>query len=279
VTGSRRGRGGPGVKENIRVAGGRRAAGVMGQRRSPNHPLQQTAAAVSVSGSSSLTEAAAAAELGRSAKSSLMTPEDAKQRSEQQLRQLGVRINPNLPLVEGPSELSPRDAQEVMSRAFVLSYVIGVGHGRPGTEMLERVRKAGLESVLTLQEQEWLAAKRLGPQTRAEVAWFVESVQACAWALGLVELHPLKHAPDELADHFLSPAIDPAARIRGARLRPNEELYAQADLFYRLHWAARQAQLDRTPFPQPEISVRMRRRALDWIIGVPYEWDEVPTDT
>lgn len=222
---------------------------------------------------------AAATELGRSAEESLMTPVDAKQRSEQQLRQLGVRVNQDLPLVEELSELSPRNAQEVMSRAFVLCYVIGVGHGRPGKEMLERVRKASLESALSPQEQEWLAAKKLSPQTRGEVAWLVESVQACAWALGLVELHPLKHAPDELADHFLSPAIDPAARIQEARLRPMEELYAQADLFYRLHWAARQAQVDGTPFPEPEISVRMRRRALDWIVGVPYEWDEVPTDT
>ena len=67
--------------------------------------------------------------------------------------------------------------------------------------------------------------------------------------------------------------------MASAQLRPFEELYAQADLHYRLHWAARQARLDGTEFPVPEMTVEMRRRALDWIIGVPEDWDDISTDT
>src|SRR5262249_50300789 len=77
-----RGRGGPGEGPPVRLlpASGRgqtgrsREGGLGSLHHStvtasgPNHPLQQTAAAVSVSGSSLLTQAAAAAERGRSAK-------------------------------------------------------------------------------------------------------------------------------------------------------------------------------------------------------------------
>ena len=198
--------------------------------------------------------------------------EATKKRNQEQLHALGVRVNPNLPTIEVPSELSPRSPRDVCARAFVLTFVIGIGYGRTGSEMLGRIQQAGLADHLSPMEHELLAQPSYTQSDTANAAWLAEAVQACAWALGYLPLHPLQGASDELASHFRS---DAQQRITSARLLPFDELYTQADLHYRLHWAARQARLDSTAFPIPEVAVEMRRRALDWIIGVPKEWDDL----
>ena len=202
--------------------------------------------------------------------------EAVKIRNQEQLHALGVRVNPNLPTLEVPSELSPRSAGDVCARAFVLSFVIGIGYGRSGSEMLTRVRQAGLADQLSPDEHELLAQSSYTQADTARAAWFAEAVQACAWALGYLPLDPLQGASDQLASHFRA---DAQQRIASAQLLPFDQLYAQADLHYRLHWAARQARLEGTAFPLPEIAVEMRRHALDWIIGVPEDWDDISTDT
>jgi hypothetical protein len=207
-----------------------------------------------------------------------MNPSDIKSQNESMLRSLGIRINSSLPKLEDPANLKPRNAQQVMTRAFVMSWVIGVGHHKPGSEMLERVRSAGLEDHLTPIEREWLGHKSLDFPTKCEIAWHCEAVQACAWALGLVEMHPLKDPDEKLAEYFV-PVNDPSTRIEQATLRPFPRIYEQADLYYRLHWAAIDAMLGSVTFPRYEVAVRMRRKALDWIIGVPFEWDEIRSDT
>jgi hypothetical protein len=200
-----------------------------------------------------------------------------KSSSEKRLHALGVRVNPHLPLLEEKANLSPRSASAVCARAFVLSFVIGVGYGRSGSEMLDGIRQADLADHLSPAENKFLGQTRYTKQNRAGAAWLAEAVQACAWALGYLPLHPLEGASDDLASLFLD--VDAQQRISVAQLRPFPELYAEADFHYRLHWAARQAGLDGTEFPLPEIAVEMRRRALDWIIGVPEEWDDISTDT
>jgi len=202
--------------------------------------------------------------------------EAVKIRSQEQLQALGVRVNPNLPTLEVPSELSPRSASAVCARAYVLTFIIGIGYGRTGSEMLGRIQQAGLADHLSPSERELLARSSYTPSDTARAAWLAESVQACAWALGYLLLNPLDGASAQLASHFRA---DAQQRIASAQLRPFDELYAQADLHYRLHWAARQARLDGAKFPIPELAVEMRRRALDWIIGVAEDWDDISTDT
>lgn len=206
-------------------------------------------------------------------------PQAAKMQSEDQLRSLNVLVNPNLPVIEAPSDLAPRSPSAVAGRAFVLSYVVGIGYGRSGSEMLARIQEFGIAAHLSPLERDFLAQASYSESDTAWASWLGEAAQSLAWALGYVELHPLRLSSDELAAHFLSPEIVPLQQIESATLRPFDQLYAQADLHYRLHWAARQARLARKPFPQPETCIEMRRRSLDWIIGAPNEWDDIPSDT
>ena len=204
-----------------------------------------------------------------------MNPADIKLASEGRLRALGVMANEHLPTIEEAVELKPRAALEVSVRACVLSHVIGVGYGRSGEEMLSWLTEAGLASGLTPREKEFLMQRKFSEQDRAWAAWHAAAVHACAWALGLEEMEPLAECPDTLASHF-PPKTGPKA---SAALRPFSEIYAETDLYYRLHWAARQARIEGTDFPRAEIEVQLRRQSLDWIVGLPYEWDDVPSDT
>jgi hypothetical protein len=195
--------------------------------------------------------------------------------NENRLKALGVPLNPNLPAIEELSELTPRTALEVYSRASVLSHVIGVGYGRSGSEMLEALESIGLSSELTPKELRLLQQANYSEHDRAWAAWQFASVHACAWALGLEPLEPLGPCSDSLASHFpFSRRPDPSAV-----LKPLDVLYREADFYYRLHWAARQLQFDGGNLPLSETEIRFRRHGLDWIVGLPYAWDDIPLDT
>ena len=73
---------------------------------------------------------------------------------------------------------------------------------------------------------------------------------------------------------------DPSDFIKGATLRSFDDIYAQADLHCRMHWAARNSRLTGAECPVKEgFFIAERRKPLDWVIGVEADWDEVPMDT
>jgi hypothetical protein len=156
---------------------------------------------------------------------------------------------------------------------------IGVGYDQSSSATLARITKHGVAEYLSPAERALLGQSAFSEREVVSAQWLAEAVQACAWALALTALNPLQHCDDDLADLFMASSVPTLQRIASSTLRPFDELYAQADLHYRLHWALVQSRLDGSPSPQRERFVQIRRRTLDWIIGVPYEWDDVPTDT
>jgi hypothetical protein len=204
-----------------------------------------------------------------------MNPQDIKLASEKRLVALGVTVNEHLPPIESPTELAPRSAQQVLTRAHVLSHIIGVGYGRSGSEMRKWLTEAGLAGALSPREKNFLKQKTYSERDRAWAAWLFASVHACAWALALEHMDPLGECPNTLASHF-PPKTGPRP---DASLRGFQSIYAEADFYYRLHWAARQSRLEGIDFPRPEIEIQLRRQSLDWIVGLPYEWDDMHADT
>jgi hypothetical protein len=208
----------------------------------------------------------------------LMNASEAKQLNEQWLRDSGITVNPALPQIEEPTQLRPRSAEKVATRAWVLSHVMGVGMGRTADEVLDQLRAAELMDFLTPRERNLLRKPRFGHSDKAWAACLSEAVHGCAWALGLLNTGPLEKFPAAVASHFPR-GSDPFPSIHAAHLRNFDEIYLRADLNYRLHWAARQARFDGAPFPFPEAYLQPRRHAVDWIVGVPHDWDDVPLNT
>ena len=172
-----------------------------------------------------------------------------------------------------------RIAESVAKRCMVISHIIGIGFGGAATKLREAVVKFGLLDSLSNHEKDMLSREKHTKQEKIDAEWLAECMQSFAWCLGLDSLEPLQYCGDDLASRFPAPFTDPSDFISGAVLRPYDEIYRQADLHYRLHWAARNARLTSIEFPVKEGLIRERRKALDWVIGVEADWDEVPSDT
>lgn len=208
-----------------------------------------------------------------------MTPALAKAASHEFLRHHAVELNEALPLIESIEELRPQDARSVAIRSVVLCYLIGLGFGADVRRLKASLEQFGLIEHASAKEQDLLNKSHHTEQEKINVTWLTECIQSLAWCMDLVELDPFRRCDDDLASHFPPPFTDPREFIAEATLRPQDEIYQQADLHYRLHWAARNARLMGTQSKADEGLISERRKALDWAIGVEADWDEIPLDT
>jgi hypothetical protein len=208
-----------------------------------------------------------------------MTPALAKTASHEFLRRHSVEVNETLPLLESFEELMPQDARSVATRTVVLNHVIGIGFGADASRLRAALEEFGLFEHASAREQDLLSRSEHTQQEKVNATWLTECVQSFTWCLGLVELDPFQGCDDDLASHFPRPFTDPREFISQATLRPLDEIYQQADLYYRLHWAARNARLMGHQSTVDEGLISERRKALDWVIGVEADWDEIPLDT
>lgn len=207
-----------------------------------------------------------------------MTPSIAKTRSHEILRRDQIQINEWLPEIEPGQELHAQNARSVATRCIVLGYVIRIGIGGNAASYKDLLEKFDLYHNASPSEQDLLSRDNHTRQELIDATWLTECVQSLAWCLGMVNLDPFQHCDDDLASHFPDFEVDPRDFISRSSLRPFDEIYQQADLHYRLHWAARNARLTGQPCRVKEGLIGERRKALDWVIGVA-DWDNVPDNT
>jgi hypothetical protein len=114
-------------------------------------------------------------------------------------------------------------------------------------------------------------------KARVEAIWVFAWAGTLAPALDFGEACPntlVKLFPDLLHN-------ESSDGFRGRfKLRTNEEVAAQCDLAYCLHWSIRDAVLNgvRPPGKLHPLFVIERRRALEWCLST-VDWDDVPMDT
>ena len=209
----------------------------------------------------------------------MVNPEQVKVDSIALLRSWDVPVIEHLPTLEAESELSPQTPAAVARRCSVLTHVIMIGYDGDPTDSRDAVTKWELTPFTSAHERDLFGSTKPTKQDRIDATWLTECMQSFAWCLRLSELNVLRHCDDDLANRFPEPYSDPSDFISSASLRPFEEIYRQADIHYRLHWAARNGLLTGAKVSISESIIRERRRALDWVIGVEADWDEVPSDT
>ncbi|WP_185843463.1 DUF4272 domain-containing protein [Pseudoalteromonas luteoviolacea] len=165
-----------------------------------------------------------------------------KQRNKAYLDSIGIITNASLPTIEELVEVKPQGAESIAKRICALSYVIGLAYGANPKQLRDYLKSYGLWESVTYREKRLLEAELISTKEQNEIRWMVESMQALAWSLGIVELDNLKNC----------------------------------DLLYQMHWACNhdnsQNQLDKGV-------ICARRRALDWVYGVDPEWEDIPMDT
>lgn len=210
-----------------------------------------------------------------------MSPDELEQiktDSEARLRAFGVKVNENLPPLEQPTL---RPAGEVVARAAVMNALCEVGEGAPQALVKRWVEQNRLEAALTDEERALLERKTPLPVLERDgLIWRSESVWALSWALRRVEVLDWEtFAPKER--RHLWPDLrrgEPALPyLQTPGLRSLRELVREADLAFRLHWAAVDASYLGEEFPaerfHPDL-IQERRHALQWVLNAGVSWAE-----
>jgi hypothetical protein len=207
-----------------------------------------------------------------------VTPELIKTENEGFLHNLGIKVNPALPVVESKDEVRPRSTSDVGKRACALSFTIRLGYGYPIEQAKGQLQSLDLWNVLGSHEKKVLESGDLTEQDKINFGWQAECVQVLAWALNKANLDHTVGCDDDLADKI--PFEDGVKEfIDNAKLRPIEEIQQQVDLIYRMHWYTVHCRLNGIDCILNEGIIKERRRAFDWMYGVEEDWDEVPMDT
>lgn len=110
-----------------------------------------------------------------------------------------------------------------------------------------------------------------------------EGLAVLLWALNLFEMPSADErcSPDDFRSAISSPDSGSASDfIKSARCRSPDELAAEAERIWQLHWQARDGGRHHKG-PREPVDLNIigeRHHAINWIIG-DEEWDDVLTDT
>jgi len=217
-----------------------------------------------------------------------MTPEDRRAATETLLRAHDIRVNPYLPMIESGDEVRLRTADEVAQRMTALWGVVGASMAPDNTLYREYFADDARRAWLSPREAAFLANDAPPEPDVIQFSWRLEALVFLAWCAGLVEQLPVLPSGASSADALLPlfpDAVDQEPeRLRAAiRLRGKAEILDWSDRLYRIHWAVRDAKLNKhAPPPGIDAGVVMEwHHAVNWMTCYDdgADWDDVTTDT
>lgn len=209
--------------------------------------------------------------------------EAIKRQNEETIRNHGGQICDWLPWPD--PDAPQRDTPAVVRRALVLNAMLQIAFKAPTSFIKKWIGENGLENDLVDSEREILNRPNaeLTQQEQANLFWYLEALWALVWATGLIDELPFDHkVGSNLAS--LCPSLqrneDGSKFINRMNLRSHEELYQMLDLYYRLHWWTRNAELQGQQTGNVSIDIIMeRRKALEWVLNAEDDWDNVEMST
>ncbi|WP_145261587.1 DUF4272 domain-containing protein [Planctomycetes bacterium Pan216] len=199
------------------------------------------------------------------------------------LKEEGVPYIDHLPVIETEAESVRRSTEEVALRTMALALVAAKGEGLEQEHVDNWIERFDLAEAFTPQEREFIQDPDPDPARSVHLSWRYECCWVLLWALGYFEE---LHRPDTMCDPKKVVSLifgdSREAFIKNAKLRSQKDLLDAADLIYRYHWAAVEAQVnngDDAAGLHDGVCVE-HHRALNWLIGhMNAQWDDVSTDT
>jgi hypothetical protein len=213
------------------------------------------------------------------------TAEQRKKQTEKYLKSLNIPFIDHLPQIEEENEVKIRTAQEIVERILILVYLAYVSEVPDEREnVVEFLKTNLLWDKVSPDEKELFQKEDLTEQETTNISWRSEGVWLLLWTINKVDKLELPTEQVEipkivsLLPGFLT---DPTEFIKNSIVRPRTEILDQSDLVYRLHWATRNADLNKQPMPANlDLSIIMERHyAINWVTFYADEWDEISTDT
>ena len=152
-------------------------------------------------------------------------------------------------------------------------------------EIIRFLKESNLWEDCSLIEIELFEADEFSEQEKINISWQSEAIWIMLWAIKKIEKLNLptqqcevRKIVESLPNYLES--IDQF--ISDAELRDKSEILDKSDLFYRLHWAARQAWINKEKMPaniNHEVIMEWHY-AINWITNYEdLEWDDITTDT
>lgn len=216
---------------------------------------------------------------------------ERKSRSEAKLRAFQVPICDWLPYTEPESDISWKAPRDVARRCLILCAVSVYAQGMFHERILPWLKTENLWQFCSKSEKRFFREAEIYDKQRMQLSWRMEGIVALLWSLGRL---PELDWPTELCDFRVIAGIVPALGqvttdfVASAAYRPISEILDQIDLYYRLHWAVVDENLNNREMPAGVNGaiVFERRYALEWLIysreniaDTSDIWDEIPMDT
>jgi hypothetical protein len=211
-----------------------------------------------------------------------LNPQAVKKESEEIILRAGGQICDWLPHIER-KKLRSRD--EIVARALVLNAMLQIHFGAP-TEVIEDwIERNDLTNSLSPREADILSTDNdeLSEQELTDLFWYIEALWALMWVGSLIDEMPF----DRPVENFMA-SLAPNLQInedgskfsKKMKIRPYDDIFRMLDLYFRLHWYARNGELTgNSTEPVSHDIIMERRKALEWVLAPDEEWDDIALNT
>lgn len=208
-----------------------------------------------------------------------------REQSVRRLRRWKLSDPGSLPLHAAEDFEWVRSPDAVADRCHAIVAALALAHRAPVQTVRNAIDAYDLEPSLGRRELELLRVlegdeepdEEELQQLLVDISWREEALHALLWVLRFVDdLPPDQMCPKQPAYEQLAPGLDPGKAPDGVRMRPLSEIAAMLDLYYCLHWHARNAQYhgDVWDYQIAPGVVLERRRALEWLFQ-DARWEDV----
>lgn len=215
----------------------------------------------------------------------MKTANERKRETEILLRELNIPYLDHLPVIEEEHEAVLRTGPEIAERILILTYLNYVSEVPGGaSEVIAFLKTNDLWDKVSPDEKELFQKEKLTRQEEINISWRTEAIWLLLWTIHKVEelaLPTQEIEPNDILERLPEFLSDPTDFINEVTLRPTSAILDMSDLIYRLHWAARNADLNGEPMPASlNSSVIMERHyAINWLTYYADEWDDITLDT
>lgn len=213
-----------------------------------------------------------------------MTALERKEKTEAYLKGLDIPINPWLPVIEEEADTIVRTAEDIAKRIIILLYLGGYAEDGDRKEIIDFLQAESLWDSVSDYEKELLSKRRLTEKDKIKISWQSENIYLLLWAINKIDLLdlPIEHCNiGEMFDLLPGPFEPTQDYIQNATVRSKPEILDKSDLIYRLHWAAREANLRNQDIPG-DIDIEILQEwhyAINWVTYYNDDWDDIQTDT
>ena len=227
----------------------------------------------------------------------ILTPQERRNNTIEQLKKSGITYNLRLPLLEPGEAICLKSTEEIEKRCLgsmlFIQLACSINNGENYADALSFVMQylerwhISIDDLL-LKERLLIRNKHTVKDCTDEltkldiidIVWTYETYWSLIWALNLITDKELKNASNT-CNTERAMAISQLIPQQISKLRNVERILDMLDLFYCCHWACVEKSLrpaTATGKLNPEV-VYKRRRGLEWLVSDEKDWNNISLDT